>query len=472
MTDLWEHQRLAIEKAKELANLALFCAPGTGKTRTTIDILRFRYNAARRLMRTLVVGPIIVCEQWKREFAKFSEVDPQKIVVLTGPGERRLKLLAQMQERHPKGFIVVTNYEGLLIEKVYQELKAWEPEILVCDEVHRCKDPSTKRAKLLTPLADACKHRYILTGTPVLNSPLDLFQQYRLLDSGESFGKNFFAFRGQYFWDANGHMRGRTQKYFPNWIARADSTEKFQEILERTSIQARKEECIDLPEFVRTEIPVEMAPEQARAYEQMKEQFITIVREKAVTAQLAIVQTIRMQQILSGFVQPEDGERPIFFDKNPRLTALVDKVADLVPSGKCLIWTNFVVTYDMIQKALKKEGIESVFLTGRETQAEKRENVEAFTQGKVPVAICNAQAVGLGINLVEAKYSLYYSRTHSLEMDIQSEARNYRGGSVDLHEKVTRYDFFVPGTLDELILQCLRGKKSVADAILDWGRKT
>jgi hypothetical protein len=50
-------------------------------------------------------------------------------------------------------------------------------------------------------------------------------------------------------------------------------------------------------------------------------------------------------------------------------------------------------------------------------------------------------------------------------------ARNYRGGSVDLHDKVTHYHLVTPDTLDAVIASALDNKEKIADAVLAWARK-
>jgi SNF2 family DNA or RNA helicase len=84
--------------------------------------------------------------------------------------------------------------------------------------------------------------------------------------------------------------------------------------------------------------------------------------------------------------------------------------------------------------------------------------------------IANQKAGGVGINLVEASYSIYYSKSFSLEDDLQSEARNYRGGS-QMHHRVTRIDLVARGTIDELITSSLANKQDVSQTILDWRSK-
>jgi SNF2 family DNA or RNA helicase len=107
-----------------------------------------------------------------------------------------------------------------------------------------------------------------------------------------------------------------------------------------------------------------------------------------------------------------------------------------------------------------------VELTGETKNADKFKNMELFeTDPSIKVLIGAPGAGGIGVNLVSAKYSIWYSRTFNLEQDLQAEARNHRGGS-EIHDKVTRYDIVCKGTMDEVILQALYKKNQIKDEIL------
>ena len=110
--------------------------------------------------------------------------------------------------------------------------------------------------------------------------------------------------------------------------------------------------------------------------------------------------------------------------------------------------------------------IEYVEVHGEVSAKQKQGAIDTFCQNEdVKVFLGNQGAAGIGINLVQASYSIYYSRNFSLEHDIQSEARNFRGGS-EMHESVTRIDLVAQGTIDEGILQALANKQEISDKVL------
>jgi len=218
---------------------------------------------------------------------------------------------------------------------------------------------------------------------------------------------------------------------------------------------------------------VPLGVEQAKMYKQMKNEFITFIeREKdigtpiAVVANLAVTKALRMMQITSGFVKGEDGgEYPVRV--NPRMDALRDLVETGSVESKIIIWAKFKQNHKDIAYMLDGLGVGYTLLNGSLDAKQKEESMRAFREDdSVRVIVANQQAAGIGVNLVEANTSIYYSYDFSLENDMQSEARNYRGGS-DMHAKVTRIDLVAENTIDELVIQALSTKQKLADRILD-----
>lgn len=492
----WEHQLKAFERAKREKDLALFFEMGTGKTATTINILRYRYGVEHRLMRTIILCPLITVLNWKREFQMHSKIAQSDIVPLLGPGAKRVKDFthAATEPRtqtltRPKIFI--TNYEAVEMEELVKLIEKWEPEILVCDESHRLKSHESKRAKTVVRISDLCKHRYILTGTPILNSAMDVYNQYRILDGGETFSlpdpnlgrrpMNFFEFRGIYFEDENRNMPANVR--FPKWIPRPETYEQLNQKIYRKAIRVLKKDCLDLPPFIRQVYTVELGKDQARLYKEMCDEYIAWVHDaeksaepRAVVAQMALTKALRLQQIVSGFAKTEDGVI-VPCKENPRIKALEELLEDIAPNHKVIVWSIFKENYNQIARVCEKLRLPFVEIHGGKTQQEKDNSEKIFRNDPdCRVMISNQRAGGVGINLVENKnivkagqcsYSIFYSKGFSLADDLQAEARNYRGGS-EVYEKVTRIDLVAPGTIDELVLKALADKQNIADQVLKW----
>lgn len=479
----WAHQAEAIRRATSLASpdpqdqgFALFFEPGAGKTMTAINILRHQMTSRKKFFRTLVFCPPIVIRNWREEFLANSRIPGDRIVGLTGPCKRRLKIFLASPWAEAGG-VFITNYEALLDRDLYDAFRNWQPEALIFDESHALKTHNAKRSKLAERLANAgptIPYKQLLTGTPVLNNPMDLFHQFLVLDGGRTLSGNFFAFRARFFRDRNAGMP--KQKYFPNWEIMSHAKDGFDALAELNrligprSMHVTKAECMDLPPLVSQTIKVAMSPEQRRMYEEMKRDFVTMVdiREKdpkAVVATLAITKALRLQQIASGYVKTNEDEE-IGLDGTPKMDALRELLEELTPNGKVLVWAAWRNNYGQIEKVCERLALKYVKLVGGMSDSARNAAVDSFTKDpEIRVLIGNPGSGGIGVNLIEAPYAIFFSQTFSLKDRVQAEARNYRGGS-EVHEKITHYTIVCENSIDEIVSEKLASKIEMSDKLL------
>lgn len=462
MIELRSHQKQAVERARDKKNLAIFHEAGTGKTATLIHILREDYNAHKRVRKTLIFAPLSVCAQWKVEFEKFSKIPEERILILTGSGTKRSQALREKNFKHG---IVVTNYEGLQIQLFYDELLKWAPEIVVLDESHRVKDAASKRAKLLYPLTHSADRRFLLTGTPILNSLMDIFGQYKALDPS-IFGPGFWSFRSRYFFNRNAHKRFS----FPEWLPHPFALKEIGAKISETSVQAKLSDCLDLPELIQIPVQVPLGIRQGKAFKEMKKDFLTEIGGKVVTAEFAMTKALRLLQVTAGYLRPDDETEPVWFDEVPRLRVLSD-LLESIGDHKVIIWTTFQPTYKKIGDLVETQGKKYAFLTGEQSTRQKEESLAQFNCGDTQVLISNPAAGGVGLNLQVARYAIFFNRGYSLEHWLQSQARNYRSGS-ERHPSIVHYILTSPGTLDPVIDAALDGKQNVAEAVLSWANNS
>ena len=478
----WKHQAEGEERAFQAYlkqkdfGYGFFFEPGTGKSLTTINVLRRMMMHEQRFLRTMIFAPPVVLKNWKEEFKKFSKVEPRKIHVLQDAGKKRLKIFNEQAFDHTgrqMPGIFITNYEGLLMDDLFNAMLKWQPEVIVFDESHRLKNPSAKRTKRADILANPGDPKllrkvtrpsvFILSGSPILNSPMDIFAQFLALDGGATFGENFFAFRARYFRDANAGMP--SQRHFPNWQPLPRALDEIQKLIAAKSMRAKKQDCLDLPPLIKQTILVEMSVEQKRVYEDMKKNLVAYLDDEACVAQLAITKALRLMQIVSGFVRTED-ENDIAFKENPKADALADLLEDLAPDHKVIVWCVFKQDYKTVREICSALKLPMVELHGDVNATKKNENIEKFEKDpKVRVLIGHPGSAGIGVNLVASSYAIYYSRTFSLEARLQSEARNYRGGS-ERHESITHIDLVMQGTIEELVVRRLAEKEEIGVKLL------
>lgn len=475
---LWQHQATAISEAKDRDYYGLWAEPGTGKSRTVLEIIRGKFADNKQILPTLIFCPSVVVPNWRSEILKYTKIKDEKIILLQGSQKDRIK---KFQSSDPYS-IFVTNFEALavmpdlidLIEKSFKELTCHK--VLIGDEIHKLKDSTSKRTRRAITLSQIFKYRFVLTGTPILNDLMDIYAQFKILDQGKNFGHNFFSFRARFFEDKNRFMPAHVK--FPNWQPVQGAGDAIKKIVHENGMIAKKSECLDLPPLLKKIVEVEMGAEQKRLYDAMKKDFIASfdlknsdskeTTTKYSIAELAITKALRLNQICSGHIKLEgaDGEDGIVVNlkENLRKKALKDILEDIAPYHKVIVWAVFKANYDDIKEVCRDLKLGTVELTGQ--TKDKQTEIDKFQNDKnVRVLIGNPSSGGIGVNLTAASYMIYYSRGFSLEHDIQSEARNYRGGS-EQHQSITRIDLVCKGTIDELVLESLSQKQQLSDKIL------
>lgn len=468
-------------------NYALFFEMGTGKTRTELEILRDKFNASGHILRTLIITLPLPIPQWRGEWFEFTKIPKKKVVMLQGPGKKRLKLFEETIAKDPDT-VFITNYESLLMKDLFAAFKAWKPEAIVWDESHKLKSHSAKRSKLAYEISNPHDlvtkrplykpHTYLLTGSPYLNSPMDLFQQFKILDGGQLLGRNFFAFRAQYFRDRNAGMP--SDRYFPKWEIMTKEKDGFdglgelQKRIAPISMRVEKESCLDLPPEIIQPVFVGMSKEQSRVYQEMKDELISYYRSKACVANMALTKALRLMQIASGFVAaatPGDESETVelAFGDTPKCSALSELVSEITEQGKkTLIWAVFKYNYKQIAAVCEALNVGYVQVHGGVSEKEKLKAVEQFrTNPKTQVLIGHPLSGGIGLNLTIAPYSIFYSRNFSLEQWLQARARNHRGGSKEEgHTKITHYNLICENTIEQLAVEKLQNKEDMSDRVL------
>lgn len=462
MKPLWNHQAQALELSHNHDSFAYLMEPGTGKTRIAIEKLKSLFEIHGPLP-TLIFAPSVVLRNWEREIDENSDIPYHFIHVLSGPIKERLKAMTIVCSPLISSICIV-NYEALDNKKFFDALMEWAPQLIICDESHRIKNPSAKRTKKIHQLAKKAKFRFCLTGTPVLKNYMDLWSQFKFLDLGETLSDNFFTFRGLYFFNKNAHAPSHVT--WPDWQISPSQVEILESKIKSKSFSVKKEECLDLPPLIEQNLDVELSNEQGKAYSNMFNDFIAYISDtEACVATTALTKALRLQQIVSGFMRTDD-DRVVRFSDVPRLDALKDLLMDYAPNSKVIVWACFKENYAMIEELCEKLALDYALLTGEQNANQKDLAVDKFRNDpNCRVLISNPAAGGIGINLIESPISIYYSRNFSLEAYLQSKARNYRGGS-EMHESITQINLIAGQTIDEDIDSSLKDKKSIGDRIM------
>lgn len=457
----WAHQIEGVIRSLPYEGFCFFFETGTGKTYTAILTARVKMALDKKQYRVLVVTPLITQKNWMYEWRKFSPIDHAKIIPLLGSGKKRVEQVDDNAQ------VIIASYESMTMNPVFDRIMAWGPDILIVDELHKCKSHTSRRSKAVHKMATLAKYRIGLTGTPMLKDPMDLFSQLKAIDLGGTFGHNFHQFKNTYFFDANA---GRaTLKNFPLWVVRKGAADAIAKKLQPITMTAKKSLCLDLPPYIVKNVEVPISGEQLRFYNDLKKDFIAYIDGKQCVTTMAMTKAMRMLQVIAGFCMLEDMEGNKYeraFDENPRKGALKEVVESLPPDAKYLIWTVHRRTYQDIRETLDGIGHRFVELHGEVSPKDKFKAVDDFTNDpSIRAVIGHPLSGGVGVNLIAASYNIYYTRDWSLEAYLQSQARCYRGGS-ERHTSITEINLVTPDSIDETVMKRLASKQEASDRMI------
>lgn len=433
---------------------------GCGKTLTTIAVAGALYNLGK-IDRVLVVAPTSVCSVWPHDLNQFATF-PWEARVLLGDKKKRLKALNELENWPFKALrIAVINYESTHREGIFEALAAYKPDLIVCDESQRIKNPGAAQSKALHKLGDAAPFRMILSGTPVQNNAVDLYSQYRFLDPAV-YGANFYAFKNRYC-----IMGGYGQHQIVGYRNMDELVEKEHSVAYRVT----KEECLDLPQQTFINRYVQFTDAEQAIYEQLrKSSFLELETGENVTATTILTMYLRLMQLTGGFLTADESTRPKQVN-TAKLDALADIVDDyVVDAGKKLvIFARFRAEIAAIENLLRLRKIQYGSIYGDVPMEERGKIVEDFqTNPDTKVFVAQIQTAGLGITLHAASTAVFYSYDYNYANYAQALARIHRIGQ---RLPVTYIHLVVDGSIDEKILAALENKEDMAKTVVDSWRE-
>jgi SNF2 family DNA or RNA helicase len=418
------------------------------------------------------IGVVVVCPasvkgSWAREIATWR---PEfKVTLLEGRDSFRWPA---------QGEIVITNYEVLPLaaqiapmgsrykepkfarqavdargEKILVEddaLKKARPAFpvrLILDEAHFAKNSRAKRTIACRALSDLCEGTLVLTATPLIKSPPELYSVLQLGGlARESFGS--YAVFKQLMGGVDERVARDTVATV--WKGVTDPTEVGQRLSRVMMRRLRAEVLPDLPVKTYQEIPVDISAKAAKLAEKLAEE-----------ASTAGINIYEIQDI---------GELPFEMFSEVRkalaeakIDALVELVERYEEEGEPLVvFSAHVAPLDALGK---REGW--AVIHGGTPQRERTAIIEAFQAGQLKGVACGIKSAGVGITLTRAAHMVFVDRAWNPGDNAQAEDRCARIGQtrgVQVMRLVAKH------ALDKHIAYLIDKKTALVEASVEMGR--
>lgn len=448
---LWRHQEEAIEWAQGRDAVVFGHGMGSGKTRSTLELLA-RRAAERGLSRVLVCCPKAVIAAWQKQASLWL---PSIRVVLLDKGDSKAKakaVEAALADTSPVIFVV--NYESAWRIKPLEKV-TWDA--IVHDEIHRLKSPSGRASRWAGNLCKKNQQavRIGLSGTLVPHSVLDLWAIYRALESPDcpTFGTSYTLHRAKYAVMSRG-----PQQFVVGYKNLDDANRR----IAATAHQVRSCDVLDLPPITFDDIPCELSPAEARLYRELESDLCAVIEQGSVTPANALVHLLRLQQVCGGFVKFDGDAFAKQIAEHPaKATVLADMLEDLPADEPVVIFCRFRSDIESALAACGRLGRRASELSGHKNE------LADWQLGTTSTLVTQIQSGGIGIDLTRAAYAWFFSLGYSLAEYEQAVARLHRPGQT---KKVSIYHLVAThngrSTVDGRVYEALRDRKEVVDVIL------
>ena len=345
-------------------------------------------------------------------------------------------------------YFIITNVESLRNDDITSELtklcKEGKINMIAADEVHKMKNPSSQQGKAFLKLQ--AKTMIAMTGTPLMNTPMDLYIILKWL----GYEKHaFYAFKKHYA------VMGGFGGY---QIVGYRNLNELQEQLDSIMLRRLKDDVLDLPAKLYVDEYVEMTPKQKQIYDEVTAQ-IKMNIDNIKMANNPLAELIRMRQatgytgILSSTIQE---------------SAKLDRIEELVEDARqndkqVVIFSNWTQMTDAIYKRLHQKYTLSV-ITGQTPDDVRQHNVQMFQEGRSKVMIGTIGAMGTGLTLTAGTVEIFMDEPWNKANKEQAEDRCHRVGT---KENVTIYTLLCKDTIDERIHDLVEQKGAMAKALVD-----
>jgi SNF2 family DNA or RNA helicase len=330
---------------------------------------------------------------------------------------------------------------------------------MAIDESSKIKNPSADRTKNILKLKDLAPYRRILTGTPVTNSPLDVYTQLEFLDKTILGHSSFYSFRNRYCVFHESIINGKIVK-FPKYFT---NLKELEEKVKTHSYRVTKDECLDLPEKVYQQRFCELGKKQKKIYEDLKSHALAILEDDSISFQNKLTEILRLHQVANGFVMTDNGDIQEFEDSE-KIKLLLETLDEL--PGKVIIWACYTHNIKQIAAALRSTyGTDStVTFFGGDSNESRTEARESFQKNpKTRFFVGNTASGGMGLTLTSSHTMIYFNNNYSYEQREQSEARIHR---ISQKFKCTYIDLICRDTIDEKVISILKDKIKLSAKIL------
>lgn len=446
-TKPFEHQMESFNYALTHNKFLLGDEQGLGKTKQALDIAVSRKHKMRHCL--IVCGVNNLKWNWYKEVEIHtnekahilgSRINRKGKTVIGSSAER----LADLKQIHDEYFLI-TNIETLRDKSIQSQIKKMCSDgiigMTIIDEIHKCKNSQSKQGKAIHCCCSY--YRLALTGTPLMNNPVDLYNVLKWLEVENhslTYFKNLYCEMGGF----GGYE-----------IIGYKNLNQLENSLNKNMLRRRKEEVLDLPPKIYTDELLDLDSSQDKLYRDVTNQIIEDI-DRIMLLPNPLTELIRLRQVTSN---------PNILTSKNITNVKYDRIVDILEytTDKVIIFSNWTKVINPLYIKLSSLGYNPALVTG-ESKDPILEMNKFQSDNTCKVILGTTPALGTGYTLTAANTVIFIDEPWSKAIKDQAEDRCHRIGTKGTVNIIT---LICKDTIDERIHQIIKDKGELSDRIVD-----
>jgi SNF2 family DNA or RNA helicase len=430
------YQNQDVHYLLNLDSAGVFNEPRTGKTPTTIELIR-QLNKKKNL----VICPASLIWNWEKEFKQWYPDHPVTVI-----HESKAKRLIRYKE-FEKGTMIISKDTW----KSDHTMVNIRFDVCIVDEAHFLRNYKTAQSESVCKVQ--ADRRYALTGTPSVKHAVDIYGILKFLQPKKY--PSYWQFVDRYF--------HKYETFYGTDIGsvKGSRSVELQEMTGLLSVQRKRSDIMQwLPSKTRVDFPVVMNDKQAKLYKQMAEEFCAQDDEVVVDTSTVLTQLLRLRQLT---IDP----RLLGFDVVGEKTKAI--IEYLQNSNEPIVLMSMFTSYlKLLEKELKDLGFKVGMINGEMNHVDKQQTVTSFQRGELDVVLCNIISAGVGFTLDKAETIIFVDKAWNPSDNEQAEDR-ITPVSQERNHKHMIITFECVRSVDHKINKLLNQKKRITDIINEGG---
>lgn len=422
-TSLFPFQREGVQLAlARNGKIILADDMGLGKSIQSLAIASYY----RREWPMLIMAPASMVSTWHEQVQRwFPELDPASIVALyDGKG-----LL--------NGQVNIGSYD--LLTRMGDQVAAKKFQVVIVDESHALKNPDSKRSKSLIPVISRSSRAILLSGTPALSRPIELFSQIKAINP--KLFPNYYDFGKRY---CNGH-----QTHFGWDMKGSSNTQELQVILENTIMIRRTKGQVlsQLPPKIRQQIFLKVDPRDLKI-------FASINNKGALLGLDDLSRMESRNELMDLWRKTGEAKAP----------AMLEYIEDLLEAGhKCLVFAHHKNVLDIFEDSFMKAKRKYIRIDGNTNSSQRQEICTKFQSDPLTrIALLSITAASTGLTLTAATTVVFAELYWNPGQLVQAEDRAHRIGQCD---SVNVHYLLAKGTTDDTLWPLILKKLNTLESV-------